>query len=108
MRNPFTVRPGAHYNCREIARCCAKYQVPVVVSSDAHFCMDVGNVAASVAMLEEIGFPEELVLNADYDRFLEVVRKKTGALKYTDSTYWLLSIYHVSLIFTLSAFSSKP
>ena len=74
----FTVRPGAHYNCREIARCCAKYQVPVVVSSDAHFCMDVGNVAASVAMLEEIGFPEELVLNADYDRFLEVVRKKTG------------------------------
>lgn len=50
----------------------------MVVSSDAHFCMDVGNVAASVAMLEEIGFPEELVLNADYDRFLEVVRKKTG------------------------------
>ena len=74
----FGVRPGAHFNCREIARCCAKYQVPVVVSSDAHFCMHVGNVDASVQMLEEIGFPEELVLNADYERFLEVVRKKTG------------------------------
>lgn len=74
----FVVRPGSDINCREIARCCAKYQVPVVVSSDAHFCMDVGNVMASVQMLEEIGFPEELVLNADHDRFLEVVRKKTN------------------------------
>jgi len=74
----FVVRPGSSFNCREIARCCAKYQVPVVLSSDAHFSTDIGDVAASVRLLEEISFPEELILNIDRDRFLEVIRKKTG------------------------------
>jgi hypothetical protein len=29
-------------------------------------------------MLEEIDFPEELILNADYDRFLNMARKISG------------------------------
>ena len=74
----FSVRTGAAFNCRQIAECCMKFEVPVVVSSDAHFCLDVGNVKQAVRLLEEIGFPERLVLNADYDRFLEVARQKTG------------------------------
>ncbi len=74
----FSVRPGAAFNCRQIAQCCARYEVPVVVSSDAHFCMDVGKVEPALRLLEEIGFPERLVLNASHDRFLELVRRKTG------------------------------
>ncbi len=74
----FLVRPGTSFNCRQIAQCCAKFEVPVVVSSDAHFCMDVGNVKAAVDMLEEIGFPEKLILNTDYGRFLELAQHKTG------------------------------
>lgn len=74
----FLVRPGSAFNCRQIASCCARFEVPVVVSSDAHFCLDVGKVRDAVRMLEEIGFPERLVLNADYERFLELVRRKTG------------------------------
>lgn len=74
----FQVRPGSAFNCRQIARCCAKYDVPVVVSSDAHFCLNVGEVGEAVEMLEEIGFPERLILNADYERFLEEARRRTG------------------------------
>ena len=74
----FKVRPGSAFNCREIARCCARYEVPVVVSSDAHTFADVGNVSASLKLLEEIGFPEKLILNTDRERFLAVVREKTG------------------------------
>ncbi len=74
----FVVRGGSDKNCPTIAQLCKKYEVPVVVSSDAHFCTQIGGVSASVALLEEIGFPEELILNADYDRFLEVIKKKSG------------------------------
>lgn len=71
----FNIRPGSNVNCREIALLCKKYSVPVVVSSDAHFCMDIGKVENSVKMLEEIDFPEELILNADWDRFLSTAQK---------------------------------
>ena len=60
-------------NCREIAVRCAELGIPIVVSSDAHICLKVGYVEPALAMLEEIGFPQELVLNADYDRFMRAV-----------------------------------
>lgn len=61
----FSVRPGASKNCREIALTCKKLQLPIVVTSDAHVCFDVGDVEQAVRMLEEIDFPPELVLNTD-------------------------------------------
>ena len=74
----FHARAGSAENCRQIALLCKQYRVPVVVSSDAHFSTMVGQVEASVAMLEEIDFPQELILNADYDRFLQLARQKSG------------------------------
>lgn len=74
----FRCRPGSDVNCREAVRLCKKYGVPVVCSSDAHFFTQVGEVAASIAMLEELDYPQELILNADYDRFLAFARQKTG------------------------------
>ena len=74
----FSGRPGSNENCRDIARLCARYRVPVVVATDAHFWDAEGRFDQSLAMLEEIGFPEELILNADYDRFASVLQEKTG------------------------------
>ena len=74
----FECRPGSAENCRRIAESCKKYGVRVVCSSDAHFFTQIGNVGAAVEMLEEIGFPEELVMNADYGRFLALAREKSG------------------------------
>lgn len=74
----FGCRPGSEENCLEIALLCKKYRVPVVCSSDAHFFTQVGMVQKSVALLEEIDFPQELILNADYERFLAVAREKSG------------------------------
>ena len=53
-----------------------KYGVPVVVSSDAHFAGCVGSFSHALAMLESIHFPEELILNADEERFAQVLRRK--------------------------------
>jgi len=74
----FRGRRGSRENCPAIARLCMRYGVPVVVSSDAHIWSDVGRFGPALDMLEEIGFPEELVLNADYHRFLELARRLSG------------------------------
>lgn len=66
--NSLAIRRGSKENCASIARLCMKYRVPIMVTSDAHISYMVGKVDAAVQMLEEIGFPEELVLNADWER----------------------------------------
>lgn len=66
--NSFAIRKGSRENCTEIARLCKKYQVPIVVDSDSHIEYRVGCVDNALTMLEEIGFPEELVINSSRER----------------------------------------
>lgn len=67
--NSFRVRKSAVANCREIAELCKRFEVPVIVNSDAHFCTQVGKAEQALRMLEEIDFPEELVINSSRERF---------------------------------------
>lgn len=76
--NSFRVRKGSKENCRTIALLCKKYGVRVVVSSDAHFCSWIGRFEPIPQMLSEIDFPEELIMNADYERFSSLMKEKTG------------------------------
>jgi putative hydrolase len=69
---------NAGENCERIAKKCMELGIPIVVSSDAHFHDAVGLFPNALAMLERIGFPEELILNADYYRFLAVAKEKAG------------------------------
>lgn len=65
----FRVRQKSVPNCVTIAKLCMRYGCRIVVDSDAHFAYDIGQCPDALAMLEEIGFPEELVVNADLARF---------------------------------------
>ena len=62
------VRKGSRENCADIARLCMKYAGPMTVDSDSPICYRVGHVEGALAMLEEIGFPEELVINSSIER----------------------------------------
>jgi putative hydrolase len=62
-------RSGSLHNCCEIVRLCRKYEVRVSLGSDAHFCMEVGDLEAAIRILESEGFPEELVVNSTPERF---------------------------------------
>ena len=64
----FVVRQGSLDNCREIALLCKKYRVPVVITTDAHISFDIGVCGNSIALLNEIEFPEELIINIDLNR----------------------------------------
>lgn len=66
--NSFSVRPGSEKNCREVAGLCRQYHAHVLVSSDAHSCYSVGNHEEALRMLEELDFPEELVINSSLER----------------------------------------
>ncbi|WP_040196126.1 phosphatase [Candidatus Soleaferrea massiliensis] len=65
----FSARRGAKENCRRIAEACKRYEVPVVLSSDAHFAYEIGFIENSVNLLKEIDFPQELILNGDEEQF---------------------------------------
>lgn len=72
----FSARPGSRENCPRIARLCAEEGVRIAVSSDAHFYDAVGSFDAALGALEEIRFPEELIVNGDYSRFLAIAKEK--------------------------------
>lgn len=72
----FSVRAGSAKNCYEIARLCKKYEVPVVLSSDAHFCTSVGDVADAIECAQAAGIPESQILNCSLERFLEFLEQR--------------------------------
>lgn len=76
--NSFNCRAGSHENCRKVALLCKKMQVPVVVSSDAHFKSQIGDYENSLVALEDVNFPEELVLNTSAKKLIDYLREKRG------------------------------
>lgn len=76
--NSLAIRKGSKENCRHIAKLCMQYGVPIVVTSDSHISYMVGRFDAAIQMLTEIGFPEELIINADWDRMAAYFQKIRG------------------------------
>ena len=66
---PGCFRKNAPVHCAEMLRLCKQEEVPVVVGSDAHMCTYVGRHQYAEALLKELNFPEELVINRDSDAF---------------------------------------
>lgn len=54
-------------NCRQLALLCKKFEVPVVVDSDAHNCYALRNVQGALDMLMSIAFPPELIINRKFE-----------------------------------------
>lgn len=65
----FTARKGSKENCRKIAETCMKVGTKIVVSSDSHSCFQIGVFDEAIKMLNEIGFPEDLIMNLTAERF---------------------------------------
>ncbi len=81
--NESSLRPeGSRKNARpqdeEMLRLCMEYEVPVVIGSDAHVDTDVGRHDLAHALLEELGFPEKLIINTSAEKLKYAVRKKSG------------------------------
>ncbi len=62
-------RRGSRENARRMLPLCKRYGVSIIMDSDAHIDLDVGNHALSKQVLAENDFPEELVVNTDIAKF---------------------------------------
>lgn len=74
----FTNRRKSVSNCKKIIQLCKKFSVPIVVNTDSHFSTLVGCFENSLKLLEELDFPEELVVNSEVVRFQNYLRQYTN------------------------------
>lgn len=73
--NSFLVRQDGISNMRTLLRACMANGCKVALDSDAHSAMQMeGGMARLVRMLEEIDFPQELVVNASCKNLVEELR----------------------------------
>ena len=61
--DPKCFRRDARENDLKMLEFCKEYSVPVIMGSDAHFDTLIGEFSMAEKLLEEVSFPEELVLN---------------------------------------------
>lgn len=73
---PGSFRPGVRENLIQMLKYCKQYNVPVVMGSDAHFYTEIGEFKESIELLEEINFPEELVLNTSPQKLASFIKQK--------------------------------
>ena len=59
---PSRNKVDARENNRKILELCKKYEVPVILGSDAHVSFDIANYEFLYALLQQTEFPEELRL----------------------------------------------
>lgn len=75
--SPCSFRENAAENYRKMLEYCKEFNTPIVVDSDAHVDLDVGNHQLAMQILEEMDFPENLVANTQP----EMLKKYINYLK---------------------------
>jgi putative hydrolase len=68
-------RKNARENDIQMLELCRKYNVPIIVDSDAHCIWDVLNFDYADALLSELDFPEELVVNRSVEEYRKYVNQ---------------------------------
>ena len=66
---------------KRILECCVKHGTRIIVSSDAHFYTHIGRFEKAEELLKETGFPEELIINTNEERFLGYIKQRSERIK---------------------------
>ena len=64
-------RLGSVENCKEIAKLCARFNVPVMINSDAHIAQTVGDLDAAIRVVQEAGVKWEQIVNRTIESTFE-------------------------------------
>lgn len=76
--NPAGFRQNARQNIISMLKLCREHEVMVIVNSDAHFSSSVGDFSYALEIIEEVDFPESLIMNVDPEKFLDYLKTKTS------------------------------
>ena len=72
---PGGFRKGSDVVVEQILKYAMEYEVPVVLGSDAHFYMQIGDFTYCQSLLEKVGFPEELVVNTSVEKLKSALKR---------------------------------
>lgn len=80
VNNSSLLKQEKRLNCVEnyktMLRLCREYEVPVIVSSDAHDPLYVGRFQESCELLNDVGFDKQLIINTSVEKFMAHIRMK--------------------------------
>lgn len=74
--NPNGARVGARENDLILLEKCKEYKQPIILSSDAHVDEDVLKFDLAEALLKEVDFPEELIINDSVEKLKAYTNRK--------------------------------
>ena len=66
--HPQSNRLNAHENYLKMLDLCRQHKVSIILNSDAHCEVDIGNHTRAQALLQEVDFPDELVVNTSIEK----------------------------------------
>lgn len=66
--HPDSHRINARGNYITMLELCRRHKASIIIDSDAHCEADVGNHSRAHCLLEEIGFPQELIVNSSIEK----------------------------------------
>lgn len=66
--DPRSSRSNSEDNIKTMLKYCRQYNTPVIMDSDAHIDLDVGNHQRVIDLLAATDFPEDLVINSSVDK----------------------------------------
>lgn len=74
-------RLNTRENAMQMLRLCKELSVYISVGSDAHYSGTVGWFDGALQVLEDVGFPEELVANTSVEKFKRLLAKRNDRRK---------------------------
>lgn len=73
--NPDNSRKDPLPNDIRMLELCRKYEVPIIINSDAHCANDVGNHGFAELLIKELNFPEHLIVNRSVEEYKKYVNR---------------------------------
>ena len=79
--NPDGFRKGARERDLKYLELCKKFNHPITLGSDAHVAFDICNFEYIIPILNEVNFPDELILNSNISKLKEFINLSLKKLK---------------------------
>ena len=71
-------KPGALENAKTVYALCKKYEIPIILNTDAHYAGLIGKTPIAIRLLHDLVFPPHLIVNLEAERVMEMAAKKRG------------------------------
>ena len=66
--SPRSVRKGGIENTEMYLKLCKEWNVPVILGTDSHYAVYIGDFSSAEEVLKKVDFPEELIVNTSIDK----------------------------------------